>query len=421
MTKGLALLVAIAGTLFGPVPVAHGACAKSSTGPSLDAQLRAHTARQGERHTPTSGPNTPSNTVTTTSLRVCNRRTGLTTVLGRGRLVVKERGRPLRTVYARGRRVATVSAGGRYVAWEEVSVGAAALDRATVVLRLAEFPSGRVVRVRVIRLHGTAVFWDRIPLVVNRWGDLVWAAFDTPAKGVWLWRIGRHPTRLAGDSVGHPRLFDDGRTLVLDYGGRILDLRPPRLRDGCPDREQFEAVLSTPKALITRARLRMGEDETAIVWRTCWRSAHRDAVAYHALDGHYLYPRVRVMGYAEPWLLLSTEILAKTDRSAGLRLVNVASAATTSFGEAGALGQPAWTSELDAVVLPDGSSAWVGKDPLSTRYAVELTRPDGSQTELDTASSGIPTASPLTALSGQGFTLTWLHDGQPRSYVVGGA
>jgi hypothetical protein len=262
------------------------------------------------------------------------------------------------------------------------------------------------------------VYAASVPLVVNQWADLVWSQ-----NSVWLWRMGRQPVRLDRNGRDELRLFDDGRTVVLGLSARFVDLRPPRLRLGCPDREHFETVVSTPSALVTRARLRLGEDDGLIVWRTCWRSAHRDVIVYGAAEGYKVYPSARLGGYVEPWLLIATETAAPEFLAGSLRLVNVVTGATRSFGEGGPIGQPAWKFEFDAVLLADGSVAWVGIDyslfvqnMQIVRYALELTRPDGSQAELDTATTGVPSTSPLTALAAHGNSLSWLHDGQPRNY-----
>jgi hypothetical protein len=410
MGRGTLLLSAIAGTLLGPVGVAHGACVKSSKGSLVEARMDARSVElSGARR------------VWATTLRVCNRRTGRTTVVRRARLVMKQSELSGATLSARGRSIVSVSAAGRYVAWAEVS--AASRDRAAVIVRLAEFPTGRVVHERVSRRRGYGVYGLQVALVVNQWGELVWSN-----NGVWLWRTGRHPTRLDRGEAEQIQLLDDGRT--VEWGpGRFFDLRRLPLRGGCPDRENFETVVSTQNALVTRARVHIGVDGTfgdevaLIVWRTCWRSTHRDVVVYHALDGYKQFPAARLGGYTEPWLLIANRIAAPEYSVGRLRLVNVATGAIRSFGEAVALGQPAWQYEFDAVLLADGSVAWFGEDNsgvMSTRYAVVLTRTDGSEAELDSATVPLATGSPLTALSANGTTLSWLHDGKPRSYVVPG-
>jgi hypothetical protein len=174
MTRSLVVLLALGGTLLATGPEAQAACARTSHGAALVAQVRRHDDVRYANPTPEHGYDLIDR-IATTSLRVCNRRTGHTTVLGGGRLATRRVRSDL--VYARGREILTVSAAGRYVAWTERIGSGAAVDRATVVLRLATFPTGRVVRRRVVGT-GRASLEYSVAVAVNRWRDLVWAVPD---------------------------------------------------------------------------------------------------------------------------------------------------------------------------------------------------------------------------------------------------
>jgi hypothetical protein len=402
MANRLVLVAALAGALLGPAQSAHAECVRSSDGPTLEAQVRTDGSVRTEGMNP-DGSYRQTVEVKTTTLWVCNRRRGRATVLARGRLEIRRQASGI--VYARGRRVGAMSVAGRFVAWTEVSADGAALDRSAVVLRLATFPSGTVVRQRVV-LRGRGSLESGVGLVLNRWRDLVWAM---PDGSTVLWRAGRQPSPLrAAEDAGPLRLYDGGRTLVWGEGEHFVDLRRPRQRNGCPMRKSFEAVESTSHALVTRARLVLGDDPgDLIVWRTCWRAEHRDHVVFVGYDGWDPSLRDRLVRYAEPWLLLGTEAGGRYSYLAGkLTLIDVRSGTTTVMGGD-------WELPLGAVVLADSSVAWVGNVPAPVpAFVLHLARPGMAAQELDTGSS-------LTALSAQGSTLTWLHDGQPRSYVVG--
>jgi hypothetical protein len=298
------------------------------------------------------------------------------------------------------------------VAWAEHINRGAGLDGGAFVVRLAAFPAGRVVRQRVV-WTGRGTLHDSIGIAVNRWRDVVWSV----PRGVWLWRSGRAPRLLAdGRWSAAPRLqlYDGGRTVAWD-AEHVLDLRAPRQRHGCPRRAGFATVASTARALVTRARL-PDEDhvDDFIVWRTCWRAEHRDHVVFAGDDadpdnefaGHGL--RDRAAGYAEPWLLLDAERWSKYgDHDERLILVDVTTGGVTVVADG--------RDDVDqAVLLGDGSVAWMSTSRTApSTVALRLARRGTRPIDLDSGSA-------LTALSASGNTLSWLHDGQPRTYVVPG-
>jgi hypothetical protein len=410
MGRRTLLLSAIAGTLLGPVGVAHGACVRASQGPRLDAQLQQHEAARFDEPTVDHGYDL-IRVVTTTSVRVCDRRTGRTTVLARGRVATRRERSKL--VYARGREILRVSAAGHYVAWTERITAGAALDRSRVVVVLAAFPGGKVVRRRIVH-SGRSSTESFVGVVVNRWRDLVWSV---PYRGVWLWRAGRAPRLLTTVTVelGWPVLLDDGRTLMWDDAQHLVDLRAPRQRDGCPDREGFATVASTAAAFVTRARLAIEDRSDLIVWRTCWRAEHRDHVVFTGADPARdedipgWGSEDRAVDYAEPWLLLYANRWTKyQEHDDRLILVDVRTGDATVV-----------TSGRDyvneAVLLGDGSAAWISTSSSSPGTSLlRLARAGAGPVDLDSGGA-------LTGLVARGSTLAWLHDGQPRSYVVPGA
>jgi hypothetical protein len=80
---------------------------------------------------------------------------------------------------------------------------------------------------------------------------------------------------------------------------------------------------------------------------------------------------------------------------------------------------PDWLHDRhETVLLPDGSFGWIGWEPnlSSSRQVVELARPGGRRMELDAAAVTDRFAPPaLTALTTDGTSLHWQHDGEPRS------
>jgi hypothetical protein len=414
MIKRIVLAAALTALLGSAAQSAQAACAERPYGPRYDARVG------GESNVRTKGvaPGGGAADITTTSrtsVRVCDHRRGRERTMRRGRFVSELHLAEL--AYANGRSISSVTAAGRNVAWLEMTGTGAALDRMTLRLRVATLPSGRIIREKTLRRGPTSFAAYEVSLALNRWQDLFWLNTD----GAWRWRAGRQPVRVADKMTGTGPIeqFDGGRT-VWAPGIGFLDLRGLPIRDGCPRRDGFHKIVSTDDLVVTKGTL----PGHHVVWRACWRRAHRDVVVFDGnpvgSDGS-VFGRARVVGLAGRWLLVGTEVgSGKYAVSYGsLRRVDVARGFVASLGDAHQNAQTLWHDNLGAVLLSDGAVAWVGQDATTySKYTVQLTRADGNQTELDSASSGLSPNPPLTALAANGRTLTWLHDGQPRSYVV---
>ena len=221
-------------------------------------------------------------------LTVCDQR--------RGRRVLVRR-----AALARGTLISAASSGGRLVAWTEVRVRDGVT---TTVVRVAKL-SGKRMRVirklRVLRRSGMG-FADAGVAITSR-GELAWTLRDVLVSR-WRLKLQRargRPVRTPARGMGAPGIaFEDDRTLRWRGSGyEYLDLRPPRIVDGCPDRGDFEVDYHDDRVQVSSAEYGEGE---GFVQRVCVRGSRRD----HVIDQDeldFLDSHPSIVGRRGRWLV----------------------------------------------------------------------------------------------------------------------
>lgn len=326
------------------------------------------------------------------------------------RLVARDERSGRRFVLARARlRGRGTHIGGYSVVGRRVVYVKSRKGRRLTVVRL------HVVRVgpRRIRRLGTLRLFRRrdafeVPedAIVTSRGELAWL---TPDQVV-VRRSGRRPRMLARGTFRGIAL-EDHRTLRLlgDTGWEYIDLRPGR-EPSCGGRSRFRPVLETPELVVTEA-FYPDLEEPSYSLRVCRRADGRDPVVGSTFG---LFPdgaSFHVVGAIRDWAVIVDIYGAR--RGASYR-VFAAQAGTGRRGLSAGLsedrpGVP--SSRLPFAVSDGGLVAWVSERDGAERL-VTPTAGIPSYQVLDTGGPGS-----LRDLAFTGTTLTWTHDGVPRSGV----
>jgi hypothetical protein len=322
-----------------------------------------------------------------TAVRVCGRTLATATLSGSG------------TRHKDGTRIGEASAAGHRVAWIEER-HRNGLRAAIVTLADAR----RGVLQRFVVRRDRSRLRSQIHVLLTREGDLAWAAGTAGKRGVVMvkqpGKSRKRLSRFSTDGLG----LEDGRTLLWgDFGElEFYDLRHKR----CPSRSDYKtygrdtgrvkimykvydlAGLGGPFTVLRGCDTQTGRDRVLLVTTIAPDAGPPDETLY-------------ISGIDRTWVVMFTETYSPYFIGPwDLTAVDVASGR--------AVHGPLTPTEADPpgeglAVTDQGVIAWRDGDVLNALV-------DGSVTELD--GGGV-----LSDPHAQGDTVTWTHDGAPRSFT----